>query len=342
MKVKTRDSRPRDSRDVDPRYANGATRPGKELVVEEDIEVEEKDPRILKTLLTGLPSPSSTLWSAATFLINVALVLMTTDLVYRNTYFYPSHDLSMARVGYVSDTTAKVLVREPDAHNYPVFCSYRYADEPRWTTVGSSLPDTAWKSGGRIDWMDDRTDFTGTFSITGLKPDTRYQYTAGNHTGYFTTAPLTGEISTRASHNNQFTFVHSSCLKLNFPYVPFRHPLSAPGLRYFARAMKDIKAQFMLFLGDFIYIDVPHRHGILLEDYRREYRQVYSSPDWPAAASELPWIHVYDDHEIQNDWDGTSNIIRFFLYSNVLMNTQATPPASSRQQTTHTSTTTSP
>ena len=71
-----------------------------------------------------------------------------------------------------------------------------------------------------------------------------------------------------------------------------------------SEALKGLKAQFMLFLGDFIYIDVPGGQGRSLEDYRRNYRQVYASPDWPDAAKELPWIHVYDDHEIQNDWDG--------------------------------------
>ena len=59
----------------------------------------------------------------------------------------------------------------------------------------------------------------------------------------------------------------------------------------------------MLFLGDFIYVDVPKRFGSTIEDYRREYRQVYSSPDWPAVGQNLSWIHVLDDHEIANDWD---------------------------------------
>jgi len=59
----------------------------------------------------------------------------------------------------------------------------------------------------------------------------------------------------------------------------------------------------MLFLGDFIYIDVPRRHGTSVEDYRREYRQVYASPDWPSVGQNLSWIHVLDDHEIANDWD---------------------------------------
>ena len=59
----------------------------------------------------------------------------------------------------------------------------------------------------------------------------------------------------------------------------------------------------MLFLGDFIYVDVPLRHGSDAETYRHEYRQVYSSPDWPAVSDTLPWVHVIDDHEIANDWD---------------------------------------
>ncbi len=62
----------------------------------------------------------------------------------------------------------------------------------------------------------------------------------------------------------------------------------------------------MLFLGDFIYIDVPRRFGTDIETYRREYRQVYASPDWPSISSSLPWLHVLDDHEIANDWDANT------------------------------------
>lgn len=281
---------PQDALDVDRRYVDGdVVDPGKELVVEEEIEVEEKDPRVLKTLLTGLPSPTSLASSAVTFLVNIALVAMVADLVWRAHFLYPSHDLSMARVGYVSDTTAKLLVREPNATHFPIFASYRLADEPIYG-------DDSWKSAGSIDWLDNRTDFTGTLEMTKLKADARYQYTVStNHTGFFTTAPRTGLISTRAEKGERFTFVHSSCIKLNFPYSPLSHPLSAAGLRYVADIASDLKAQFMLFLGDFIYVDVPRRKGVELETYRRDYRQVYASPDWPEATKDLPWIHVYGE-----------------------------------------------
>lgn len=235
-------------------------------------------------------------------MINISLVFMTVDLVYRGMAFYPARDLSMARVGYVSDHEARVLVREADAKQYPISAYYRNVDPP----LADGVPtDTAWKTSGKIDWLDDSTDYTGTFTLSSLKPDTKYQWAvSSNHTGHFTTAPRAGHISDRTG--GLFTFVHSSCLKNNFPYVPFRHPLSNTGLKHLSQAIKGLQAQFMVFLGDFIYIDVPRRLGSTFEDYRQEYRRVYASPDWEDATKNLPWIHVYDDHEVANDWDGNT------------------------------------
>lgn len=277
-----------------------------ELDVQETIVLEEKDPRVLSTLLLGLPSPTSFLWTAVTFLTNLALVAMTADLVYRAPYLHPAHNLSMARVGYVTDHSANLLVREPRSSQYPLFMSYRYADPPFDVKDANRVQDTAWKSVGSLAWLDNSTDFTGTFSVTGLKPDTRYQYAASNNqSGFFVTAPKPGQTSPR--RGNAFTFLHSSCIKPRFPYNPLQHPLEMPGFKYLAKVLPSLGAQFMIFLGDFIYVDVPHRFGGDIESYRREYRQVYASPDWPSVSSdpgaELPWIHVWDDHEIANDWD---------------------------------------
>lgn len=305
--------------------------PLQELDVEETVVIEEKEPRIMKTLLSGMPSPTNIMWTATTFAINLALVAMVWDLTYRATYFYPSHDLSMARVGFVSDNSAKILVREPDAPKYPVFLSYRQAEAP----LASGSYDSAWKSGGSLDWLDNTTDHTGTFDLTRLAPDRKYQWiTSNDHGGFFTTAPRPGQVSNRLESKGLFTFVHSSCLKNNFPYSPFSHTLSNQGLKHFSRAIDGIKAQFMLFLGDFIYADVPRRHGVTAEDFRREYRQVYASPDWPDATKNLPWIHVYDDHEIANDWDGNTTSV--FPSANdpyELYHTSVNPPPARKGET---------
>jgi alkaline phosphatase D len=164
--------------------------------IEEDIEVdetlvlEEKSPRPWRTMLTGLPSPTSAWWSLATLLVNVALVLAATDFVYRAKVFYPSHDLSFARMGYVSPTEASLLIREPDLSQLPIFVSYRLATPP------ASYEDPAWQNAGIITSLGNDTDYTGTVTFPlPNHPDRTYQWTtSNNHTGYFTVAPKPGQV----------------------------------------------------------------------------------------------------------------------------------------------------
>ncbi|KAF2403076.1 alkaline phosphatase family protein [Trichodelitschia bisporula] len=273
-------------------------------IIEETMLLEEKKPSILKSLLLGVPSPTSLFWSFITAAINFALIAMTIDMVYRAPLLHESQDLSFARAGYVSSDSAKLLVREPDMKNVPIYLSYRYADTP----LAKGAPDATWKDAGFISFPKDlnqSTDYTGSITISDLLPDTRYQYAFSNkHTGYFSTSPIVGKASAR--NDGKFTFLHSSCIKARFPYNPLSHPLHIPGFRYLADWIPKLKAHFMIFLGDFIYIDVPHRFGKDAETYRSEYRRVYASPEWPSVSDSLPWIHVLDDHEIANDWDGNT------------------------------------
>ena len=253
----------------------------------------ENGTHVLRTMVLGLPSPRSNLWSLSTLSINILLVLGVIDVVYRGPMLYQSHGLSFARVGFISDTSAKILVREPDNAQLPIYLSYR---------GGPGLGvDDAWKSAGQAYWLSNETDFTTTFTINKLQPLTSYQYAVSNNrTGFFTTAPPAGQMP---PGRGKLAFLTSSCIKPRFPYNPFSHPLTIPGLKHLAKWIPELHASFMLFLGDFIYVDVPHRFGTDAETYRREYRQVYSSPDWSAASDSLPWLHVIDDHEIANDWD---------------------------------------
>lgn len=84
--------------------------------------------------------------------------------------------------------------------------------------------------------------------------------------------------------------------------------------RYAAwRHMAEQDLDLVLFLGDYIYeypsppIAVRLHDGPMvrtLDDYRARYAQYKSDPALQAAHAMAPWITVWDDHEIENDYAG--------------------------------------
>jgi len=66
-------------------------------------------------------------------------------------------------------------------------------------------------------------------------------------------------------------------------------------------------AEFMLFLGDFIYADVPLYFGDDQGMYRQFYRRNYQSPSFRRVYEHLPIFHTYDDHDIKNNYVGLGN-----------------------------------
>jgi alkaline phosphatase D len=191
-----------------------------------------------------------------------------------------------------------LLFREPDPSQLPVVISYREVSSPSSQKLTEE---------GTVYKLDNSTDYTAAVTLKNLKPSTHYKYSLSNNkTGSFITAPQPGSPAA-----NRLSFVTSSCIKPNFPYNILSHPLKVPGIEKMTEALGKLPAllrpAFMLFLGDFVYIDVPIRFGSSMDHYRSEYRRIYSSPSWAASsvngpAIDLPWIHTLDDHEIANDW----------------------------------------
>lgn len=250
-----------------------------------------------RTLLHGLPSSKAPLATCLTVLLNIVLSLLALDFLMRGVVLYPATDLAFSRIGYVSPTTAKLLIREPDLTRLPLGIFYQEA---------AQTDPEKWVQEGTIYKIDNTTDFTVPVTLKNLKPSTPYRYSLSNNkTGTFVTAPSPGSKSA-----SSLNFLTSSCMKPNFPYNPLSHPLRIGGIEqvsdFIGKLPSRLRPAFMLFLGDFIYIDVPHRFGSSMAHYRSEYRRVYSSPSWSLPqddpAINLPWLHTLDDHEIANDW----------------------------------------
>jgi len=283
--------------------------------------VQKKPLRALKTLLAGTPSPRSLLLSSLTFLINLACVGMVLDRVYTE-HGVTADDLSFARVGYVSHSEAKLLIREPDQSKMPVTVSVRIKDPQ------PPFDSPIWQPAGGVKWTLNETDYTAVLAIPLRHSGQRnYEWTTSNgHSGEFRSAPKPGETA-----GKPFTFLATSCIISRLPYNPRDHPLAIPGMRHLANVLPSLNAQLMLFLGDFIYVDVPRWWGKRVEDYRQKYRQAYASPDWPAVGQNLSWIHVLDDHEIANDWSANNTGV----YANAVdpwhhYHTAVNPPAARR------------
>lgn len=281
---------------------------------------------LFKIFLFGIPDWREAGWSYLTIGVNILVALLTLDMVFRGPLLHPANDLSFTRVGYVDSTSAKVLVREPDPAQLPMYIYLSPADRTSWTTT-----DT-------IYYLGPDSDYTYAATFEGLQPSKKYIYSLSNdQSGKFVTAP-----SPYSEEANTLTFLTSSCIKANFPYRVSAHALAIHGFEHLSKVVQSIPSpiSFMLFLGDFIYVDVPLRLSSSLQHYRSEYRRVYASPSWSLPGLDsLPWIHTLDDHEIANDWSGGNDTDPFpaasdpFIHYHVSVNPPVPPGSPSGLET---------
>jgi alkaline phosphatase D len=79
------------------------------------------------------------------------------------------------------------------------------------------------------------------------------------------------------------------------------------------RHMADEDLDLVLFLGDYIYEDgvsptLPRQHDggepLTLAAYRNRHALYKTDPNLQAAHASFPWVVVFDDHEVENNWAG--------------------------------------
>lgn len=167
---------------------------------------------------------------------------------------------------------------------------WELATDERFTRVvarGEEMAESAWAHSVHAE-------------PAGLAPDRWYFYrfTAldqQSETGRTRTAPAADAASER------LRFVITSCQRYDVGhYAAWRH---------IAAADLDL----VMFLGDYIYEsrsgrDAIRRHEagevFTLDQYRARYATYKSDPALRAAHAALPWMLIWDDHEVSNDYAG--------------------------------------
>ena len=136
--------------------------------------------------------------------------------------------------------------------------------------------------------------------VAGLRPDREYWYrfTAGGQasgTGRTRTAPEAGAQAQR------LRVAFGSCQKYEAGYYAAH------------RRLADDIPDLVLFLGDYIYEGAATDHGVRrhpgpeakdLTGYRLRYGAYKSDPNLQAAHAVAPWMVIWDDHEVENDYAG--------------------------------------
>ncbi len=138
--------------------------------------------------------------------------------------------------------------------------------------------------------------------LTGLRPDAAYFYRfrAG---GFLSPAGRTRTAPQPDSLVAQMRICAVSCADYE------------DGWFTAYRAVAEEQPDLVVELGDFIYEDGPGRRGapavrrhagpdtaMTLADYRLRYAQYRTDPDLQAAQAAAPWLVVFDDHEVANNW----------------------------------------
>ncbi|KAF8185067.1 PhoD-like phosphatase-domain-containing protein [Mycena galopus ATCC 62051] len=255
-----------------------------------------------RTVALSLPARSPRL-RYANAAINGLLALMAVEFI-ATPFLDTAADLSFSRVGAVSSDSVKIAVRFPTPNA---------TTQLLWREHKEKL--TPWRNGPSLSFSPD-ADYVHTVKLSGLWPNTSYQYALADENRTLTSGPFQFRTfpDSRLTTGSHFRFVASSCITPNFPYLPL-HGRTIKGFDLLADYLfpattpteSSPPAEFMLFLGDFIYSDVPTYIGDSKEAYRRLYRRNYLSNSFKKIYERLPIFHTYDDHEIENNYAGLGN-----------------------------------
>lgn len=137
--------------------------------------------------------------------------------------------------------------------------------------------------------------------VDGLEPATWYYYRFKSQSDF---SPV-GRTKTAPAYNSQVE-------KLNFAFASCQSWPIGFYTAYQHMAKDDL--DLVIHLGDYIYegkhdsairpIDQVFPEIYTIDDYRNRYALYKLDSDLQAAHANFPWIVVFDDHEVDNNWAG--------------------------------------
>ena len=172
----------------------------------------------------------------------------------------------------------------------PVEVEWRLAADERMSRVlksGKAMAMPEWAHAVHVE-------------VSGLEPHSWYwyQFSVGNE-------------SSPVGRTRTFPAAGSSIDRMRFAFVSCQH--YEQGLYTAFEHMVREDLDFAMHLGDYIYEGpattnrVRHHLGgelMTLENYRNRYAQYRTDPALQAVHAAFPWIVVWDDHEVSNNYAG--------------------------------------
>ncbi len=178
----------------------------------------------------------------------------------------------------------------------PVVVSYQVSPGEDFQVITAS---------GQVE-TDSSRDYTVKVLVGGLAPFTRYYYRFSTTTGYQSVVGRTKTAPAPGSEPAVLRFAYVSCQDYTQGYYTV----------YAAMAADDL--DFCVHLGDNIYETgaagfqngqvredtIGGGEAISLAEYRQKYQLYLSDPDFREVRRLFPWIYLWDDHEVFNNYAG--------------------------------------
>lgn len=178
---------------------------------------------------------------------------------------------------------------------HPVFVRWEVAEDDRFNRIVRTGEEEAHAGAA----------FSVHAEVGGLKPGRTYWYrfTSGD-----ATSPV-GRTRTTPDRNadvQNLRYVFSACQQYNLGYYgAWRHAVAE-------------NPDFVVFLGDYIYERAPradrdnvrltlNEDALDLASYRRRYATYKMDADLKAAHAAAPWLVIWDDHEVANNYGADLN-----------------------------------